>query len=126
MKRVIRSTVVCTTLLIIFTGCGDAPATVESISNAKSLSVTAQQESSMTKVVALANGSAEIVSALGYRKILVGRDIATSSRDGVVRHVGVGRVQHQISRPIRVLREHIVLDIGSADVIDIKRVSLEL
>ena len=65
MKRVIRSTVVCTTLLIIFTGCGDAPATVESISNAKSLSVTAQQESSMTKVVALANGSAEIVSALG-------------------------------------------------------------
>ena len=38
MKRLIRSTVACATLLLIFTGCGAAPATVESISTAKALS----------------------------------------------------------------------------------------
>ncbi len=94
MKRVIRSTVACATLLLILTGCGDAPATVESISQAKALSVTAQQESSMTKVVALANGSAEIVSALGYRKILVGRDIASTDSD--LKDVPIVTSGHQV------------------------------
>jgi iron complex transport system substrate-binding protein len=94
MKRVIRSTVVCATFLLIFTGCGDAPATVESISNAKALSVSAQQASSMTKVVALANGSAEIVSALGYRKILVGRDIASTDTD--LKDVPIVTSGHQV------------------------------
>jgi len=94
MKRVIRSTVTCATLLLIFTGCGSAPVTVESISTAKALSVTAQQESTMTKVVALANGSAEIVSALGYRNILVGRDIASTDSD--LKDVPIVTSGHQV------------------------------
>lgn len=81
MKRVIRSTVACITLLLVLTGCGSAPAKVESISTAKALSITAEQESSIKKVVALANGSAEIISALGYRSALVGRDIASTDAD---------------------------------------------
>ena len=94
MKRVIRSTVVCITLLLIATGCGNAPITVESISTAKALSVTAQQESSLNKVVALANGSAEIVSALGYRDILVGRDIASTDSD--LKDVPIVTSGHQV------------------------------
>jgi len=94
MKRVIQSTVACATLLLILTGCGDAPSKVESISTAKALSVTAQRESSMTKVVALANGSAEIVSALGYRKILVGRDIASTDSD--LKDVPIVTSGHQV------------------------------
>ncbi len=94
MKRVIGSTVVCITLLTVLTGCGDAPAKVESISTAKALSVAAQQESSMTKVVALANGSAEIVSALGYRNVLIGRDIA--STDSELKDVPIVTSGHQV------------------------------
>ena len=81
MKRVIQSTVACITLLLIVTGCGNEPAKVESISTAKALSITAEQQSSIKKIVALANGSAEIVSALGYRSALVGRDIASTDAD---------------------------------------------
>lgn len=94
MKRVIRSTVACITLLLIVTGCGDASSKVESISTARALSVTAQQESSLKKVVALANGSAEIVSALGYRNILVGRDIASTDAD--LKDVPIVTSGHQV------------------------------
>lgn len=84
----------CATFLLILTGCGDAPATVESISRAKALTVTAQQESTMMKVVALANGSAEIVSALGYRNALVGRDIASTDSD--IKGVPIVTSGHQV------------------------------
>ncbi len=94
MKRVIRSTVACVTLLLIVTGCGSAPSKVESISSAKALSVSAEQMSSLTKVVALANGSAEIVSALGYRKVLVGRDIASTDAD--LKDVPIVTSGHQV------------------------------
>lgn len=94
MKRVIRSTVVYITLLFVITGCGNAPMKVESISTATALSVTAQQESSLKKVVALANGSAEIVSALGYRDILVGRDIASTDSD--LKDVPIVTSGHQV------------------------------
>jgi len=94
MKRVIQSTVACITLLLVLTGCGSAAAKVESISTAKALSVTAQQMSSMKKVVALANGSAEIVSALGYRSALVGRDIASTDAD--LKDVPIVTSGHQV------------------------------
>lgn len=84
----------CATFLLILTGCGDAPATVESISKAKALTVTAQQESTKMKVVALANGSAEIVSALGYRNALVGRDIASTDSD--IKGVPIVTSGHQV------------------------------
>jgi iron complex transport system substrate-binding protein len=48
----------------------------------------------MTKVVALANGSAEIVSALGYRNILVGRDIASTDSD--LKDVPIVTSGHQV------------------------------
>lgn len=38
-----------------------------------------EQVASSARIVALANGSAEIVSALGLRKALVGRDIASTT-----------------------------------------------
>ncbi len=94
MKRVIQGTVAYITLLLILTACGGAPTKIESISTAKALSVTAEQESVVKKVVALANGSAEIVSALGYRKALVGRDIA--STDSALKSVPIVTSGHQV------------------------------
>jgi iron complex transport system substrate-binding protein len=94
MKRVIQGTVAYITLLLILTACGGAPAKVESISTAKSLSVTAKQESAVKKVVALANGSAEILSALGYRNALVGRDIASTDSD--LKSVPIVTSGHQV------------------------------
>jgi hypothetical protein len=58
--------------------------------------------------------------------ILVGKNFTTSSKYGAVRHIGVGGVQHQVGGPIRVGREHVVLDIGCVAIIDIKGVRLEL
>lgn len=94
MKRVIQGTVAYITLLLILTACGGAPTKIESISTAKALSVTAEQESDVKKVVALANGSAEIVSALGYRKALVGRDIASTDSD--LKSVPIVTSGHQV------------------------------
>jgi iron complex transport system substrate-binding protein len=94
MKRVIQGTVAYITLLLILTACGGAPTKIESISTAKALSVTAEQESVVKKVVALANGSAEIVSALGYRKALVGRDIASTDSD--LKSVPIVTSGHQV------------------------------
>lgn len=94
MKRVIQGTVAYITLLLILTACGGAPTKIESISTAKALSVTADQESDVKKVVALANGSAEIVSALGYRKALVGRDIASTDSD--LKSVPIVTSGHQV------------------------------
>ncbi len=94
MTRVIQGTVAYITLLLILTACGEVPTKIESISTAKALSVTAVQESDVKKVVALANGSAEIVSALGYRKALVGRDIASTDSD--LKSVPIVTSGHQV------------------------------
>jgi iron complex transport system substrate-binding protein len=54
---------------------------VEEISSAESISIAGQEVPQVTRVIALANGSAEIISAMGYRNILIGRDIASSDPD---------------------------------------------
>ena len=40
--------------------------------------VHTSENPTVSRVVAMANGSAEIIAALGYRSILVGRDVASS------------------------------------------------
>ncbi len=69
---------VCTALLL--TGCATTEPTVSDISAADiTLPIVHSGEIPKVKrVVALANGSAEIVAALGFESILVGRDVASS------------------------------------------------
>lgn len=62
-------------------GCATQITTVEEISSAESIAIAGREVSQSTRVIALANGSAEIISAMGYRNILIGRDIASSNPD---------------------------------------------
>jgi len=45
-----------------------------------SLTISADGKSQYQRVIALANGSAEILAALGYQKLIVGRDIASTEK----------------------------------------------
>ena len=45
-----------------------------------SLTVNSSEKSTYQRVVALANGSAEIMAALGYQNLIVGRDIASTEK----------------------------------------------
>jgi iron complex transport system substrate-binding protein len=51
---------------------------VQEIKSAAAISITDNGTSSAKRVIALANGSAEILVSLGFKKILIGRDIAST------------------------------------------------
>ncbi len=67
-------------IALLLTGCATTEPTVSDISAADiTLPIVHSDEIPKVKrVVALANGSAEIVAALGFESILVGRDVASS------------------------------------------------
>ena len=77
MKK-LSALLACATLL--FTGCTTAAPVVSDISAADiTLPIVHSGESAtVQRVVALANGSAEIVASLGYESLLVGRDVAST------------------------------------------------
>ena len=80
--------------LTLVSGCATQITAVEEISTAQSISITGSALPKVARVVALANGSAEIISAMGYRKILIGRDIASS--DPALESVEIVASGHQI------------------------------
>lgn len=82
--------------LTFLSGCGAQPqAAIEiSSSDVVSSSVTTAAPSKYQKVIALANGSAEIIDSLGLKKILVGRDIA--STDESLASVPIVTSGHQV------------------------------
>ena len=63
------------------TGCGTSQSSAIEISTAQAVRVTSSQTPNVHRVVALANGAAEIISALGLKEILIGRDIASTDAD---------------------------------------------
>lgn len=63
--------------LVFVSGCSSQPAAVEQIDSVDALSISATQSPQYSRVVALANGSAEIIASLGHLNILIGRDIAS-------------------------------------------------
>jgi len=65
---------------LLLTGCTTSKPTVSDISATDiTLPIVHSSEvPTVQRVVALANGSAEIVAALGYQSILVGRDVAST------------------------------------------------
>jgi iron complex transport system substrate-binding protein len=62
-------------------GCGTSQSSAIEISTAQAVQVTSNQTPDVHRVVALANGAAEIISALGLKEILIGRDIASTDAD---------------------------------------------
>lgn len=65
--------------LLFATGCSSQPTAVEQINSVESIDVIASQTPEFSRVVALANGSAEIISSMGHLDLLIGRDIASDS-----------------------------------------------
>ncbi len=65
--------------LLFATGCSSQPTAVEQIDSVESIDVIASQTPEFSRVVALANGSAEIISSMGHLDLLIGRDIASDS-----------------------------------------------
>jgi iron complex transport system substrate-binding protein len=83
-------------ILVVATvsGCATQITAVEEISTADSVSIVGQEVPQVQRVIALANGSAEIISGMGYKNILIGRDIASS--DPVLKSVEIVTSGHQI------------------------------
>lgn len=83
MSKRILSRAVCAPLVTIalLTGCSQAVDSVETISDVNPISIVSTESAPVSRVIALANGSAEIIASLGYKKILIGRDIASSSKE---------------------------------------------
>ena len=80
--------------LTLMSGCATQITDVEEISSAESISISGGEVPQVKRVIALANGSAEIISAMGYRNILIGRDIASS--DPNLESVEIVTSGHQI------------------------------
>lgn len=67
--------------LIALSGCGTQVQSAINIPSAEAVTVTTSESPQVSRVIALANGSAEIISALGLKSLLVGRDIASTDAD---------------------------------------------
>jgi iron complex transport system substrate-binding protein len=81
MRKLWRIFAAPVALIALMSGCSSQVSTVETITDVEPISIAATEIAPISKVVALANGSAEIVAALGYKEILIGRDIASTSSE---------------------------------------------
>jgi iron complex transport system substrate-binding protein len=82
--------------LILLTGCGTTPESAITISDSdvSSAAVSINELPKFQRIVALANGSAEIIDSLGMKRYLVGRDIA--STDKSLKSIPIVTSGHQV------------------------------
>jgi iron complex transport system substrate-binding protein len=69
---------------LMLTACAQSESNSQDVitqSDVTSVSVTPVEVLTDVRIVALANGAAELISAMGYRENLVGRDIASSTAE---------------------------------------------
>lgn len=129
MRFSVKATALIAASLLALTGCGVKGASVAAITKAQSITLDEQQPTSPQRVVALANGSAEIIASLGYLNILVGRDIASTSNE--LKGVPIATAGHQVvAEKILELNPDVVLidnTTGPATAIDvIKRAGIKV
>lgn len=79
MTRKLVAAVICITFGLLTTGCSEQTSLVQKISDADSIAVSSIEKPSAKRIIALANGSAEIISGMGLQSFLVGRDIASTT-----------------------------------------------
>jgi len=93
----IRAVGVLCVALFTLTSCSSTPQSAIEITSASAVSIpeNTKEVASITRIVALANGSAEIIDAMGFKKLIVGRDIA--STDQSLKEIPVVSTGHQIS-----------------------------
>lgn len=82
--------------LILLTGCGSTPESAVTIADTDvhSAVVSINEVPKFQRIVALANGSAEIIDSLGMKSYLVGRDIA--STDESLKSIPIVTSGHQV------------------------------
>jgi iron complex transport system substrate-binding protein len=92
----IRAVSVLCIALFTLTSCSSTSQSAIEITSASavSLSKDSKEVATFTRIVALANGSAEIIDAMGFKKLIVGRDIA--STDESLKEIPVVSTGHQV------------------------------
>lgn len=90
----LRGIAITAASLLLVTGCTADPSAVEEINSVASISVSASQTPQFSRIVALANGSAEIIASMGHLDILIGRDVASDTPE--LESVEVVTSGHQI------------------------------
>lgn len=92
----IRAVSVFCIALFALTSCGSTPQSAIEITSAPAVSAAGNlgEVASVTRLIALANGSAEIIDAMGFKKLIVGRDIA--STDESLKEIPIVSTGHQI------------------------------
>ena len=99
MRRLPTLKVMALTLMpiLLLTACAQSksePQTVITQADVSSVSVTPVEKLTNVRIVALANGAAELIAAMGYLDNLVGRDIASSTPE--LKDVPVVTSGHQV------------------------------
>ena len=83
--------------ILFLTACAQSPVDSETVitqADVTSVSITPVEDLADARIVALANGAAELIAAMGYRDNLVGRDIASSTIE--LRDIPVVTSGHQV------------------------------
>lgn len=83
--------------ILLLTACAQSSSNSQTVitqADVTSVAVTPVETLSEPRIVALANGAAELISAMGYRENLVGRDIASSTAE--LNRVPVVTSGHQV------------------------------
>ena len=99
MRRVPTLKVMALTLMpiLLLTACTQSKSNSEIVisqADVTSVAVTPVEKLSDVRIVALANGAAELIAAMGYRDNLVGRDIASSTTE--LKDVPIVTSGHQV------------------------------
>lgn len=86
MRRIPTFKVMALTItpILLLTACAQSSSNSQTVitqADVTSVAVTPVETLTGLRIVALANGAAEIISAMGYRENLVGRDIASSTTE---------------------------------------------
>ena len=85
---------VITITLFLLSGCASQESSLLKIDSADAVSISTQEVPQVSRVVALANGSAEIIAAMGFTSILIGRDIASTDKE--LREIEIVTSGHQV------------------------------
>lgn len=93
--RIRAVSVVCIALFTL-TSCSSTPQSAIKITSASAVSVSENigETPAFSRIITLANGSAEIIDAMGFKRLIVGRDIA--STDESLTEIPVVSTGHQV------------------------------
>jgi iron complex transport system substrate-binding protein len=117
-----RALSVALVTLITVTGCASTPSKAIDISvnDVSTTRIESSETPRFSRVIALANGSAEIIDSLGLKKILIGRDIA--STEPALESIPVVTSGHQVvpEKIIALNPDLVIIDssVGPAQAID--------